>query len=93
MLPLMVFLCALTLYEHSQIDLAPQYNDKHLINIEGLNLLTIKKVKKRLVKALLEQRILPEINFLIRNSKVIFGFAFSPRGFNKLLHKRLPMVY
>ena len=50
MLPLMVFLSALTLYEHSQIDLAPQYNDKHLINIEGLNLLTVKKVKKREVK-------------------------------------------
>ena len=42
----MVFLCALTLYEHSQIDLAPQYNDKHLINIEGLNLLTVKKSEK-----------------------------------------------
>ena len=50
MLPLMVFLSALTLYEHSQIDLAPQYNDKHLINIEGLSLLTVKKMKKRLVK-------------------------------------------
>lgn len=33
---------------------------------------------------MLEQRIQPEINFLIRNSKVIFGFALFPRGFNKL---------
>lgn len=46
MLPLTVFLSVLTLYEHSQIDLAPQYNDKHLINIEGLNLLTIKNEKE-----------------------------------------------
>lgn len=52
MLPLMVFLCALTLYEHSQIDLAPQYNDKHLINIEGLNLLTVKKCEKEISQTL-----------------------------------------
>ena len=52
MLPLTVFLSVLTLYEHSQIDLAPQYNDKHLINIEGLNLLTVKKCEKEISQTL-----------------------------------------